>query len=254
MATAGTDTPALSRGLAVLRELAARPQGAGAADLARVVGAPRATLYRLLRTLIAEDFVRADPRTPGRYLIGPAIARMAGGGAERDLVAIARPAMDALAASLGETVKLVVRDGLEALTAAVSVPERDSCIASRPGARLPLYVGASQRLLLAHAPPDVQRRVLEGPLRRIASRTITQPRRLRAELDALATRREFASHGEGVEGVGAAAALVGASDAEPRAALVAVYVHASQNVRRLAEIRRETIAAATAITRELAAG
>ena len=90
--------------------------------------------------------------------------------------------------------------------------------------------------------------VLAGPLDRVASRTITNPGRLRAELDALAGRRAFASHGEGVEGVGATAVLIGAPRAEPKAALVTVYVFASQGQRRLADIRRATIRAAETIT------
>ena len=247
--TRRTGAPALSRGLAVLREIAARPEGAGAAELARKLGIPRATLYRLLGTLVAGGFAQPAPGLPARYVLGPALGRIAGTREpERDLVDLARPVMDALARELGETVKLVVRDGFEALTVAVSLPRRDSCIASRVGTRLPLYVGASQRLLLAHAPPPVRDRVLAGPLDRVASRTITHPGRLRAELDALAARRAFASHGEGVEGVGATAVLIGAPRAEPKAALVAVYVFASQGQRRLADVRRATIRAADAIT------
>ena len=72
--------------------------------------------------------------------------------------------METLAAELGETVKLVVRDGREALTVAAVIP-RDACIASRVGTRLPLHVGASQRLLLAHAPAEIRDAVLASPLR-----------------------------------------------------------------------------------------
>ena len=244
-----TGAPALSRGLAVLREIAARPEGAGAAELAGSLGIPRATLYRLLATLVDGGFAQPASPLSARYVLGPALGRIAGTREpERDLVELARPVMDLLARELGETVKLVVRDGLEALTVAASIPRRDSCIASRVGARLPLYVGASQRLLLAHASLAVRDRVLAGPLDRVASRTITHAGRLRAELAVLAGRRVFASHGEGVEGVGATAVLIGRPRAEPKAALVTVYVFASQGQRRLADIRRATIRAAETIT------
>ncbi|GIK85054.1 MAG: IclR family transcriptional regulator [Betaproteobacteria bacterium] len=242
--------PALRRGIALLRELALAPDGRNAAELAERLAVPRATLYRLLRTLVEERLV-APSAAPGRFVLGPAVAQLAAAaGGRRDLEGVARPLMEALAGEIGETVKLVVRDGREALTVAVAIP-RDACIASRLGTRLPLYVGASQRLLLAHAPPEVRDDVLAAPLERITPRTITSPARLRRELETLAKRRDLASHGEGIDGVGATAALVGAGGAEPVAALVAVYVYASQTARTLSRIRRRVLATAATITRAL---
>ena len=245
-------TPALSRGLAALRALAGSGGGLSAAELAERTGAPRATLYRILRTLVSEGYAAAAPGAGGRYVLGPAARSLAGpAGDSPDLAALALPAMEALAARLGETVKLVVREGVEAVTLAVALPRREACIASRVGARLPLHVGASQRLLLAHAPEPVRRAVLAGPLPRVASRTITSSARLARDVAFLAGRRTLAGHDEGVEGVGATAALVGSPGAEPRAALVAVYVFASQGARRLREIRDRTVETADAITRLL---
>jgi len=245
------DAPALRRGLALLRALAAREHGASMSELVESVAMPRATAYRLLRALIDEEFVATAPDATGRYVLGPAVDALRGRSAQRTLEDAAAPVMDALAAALGETVKLVVRDRLEALTIAVSMPARDSCIASRVGTRLPLHVGASQRLLLAHAPPDVRSAVLDGPLTRHTPRTIVSRARLARELDALATRRTFTSHGEGVDGVGAAAALVGGPESEPRAALVVVYVFGKGGASRRAAILRQAALAATTITAAL---
>ena len=243
------DAPALRRGLALLRAIAASEDGATMGELAQAVVMPRATAYRLLRALVDEDFVVAAPAASGRYVLGPAVASLLGQAhATPRLEDIATPVMDALAAQLGETVKLVLRDGLEVVTAAVSIPFRDSCIASRVGTRLPLHVGASQQLLLAHAPEAVREAVLTGPLSRFTPRTIVSRERLRRELATIAGSRTFESHGEGVDGVGAAAALIGPAGAEPRAALVSVYVYANRNATRRAAILRHTAAAAAAIS------
>ena len=245
-------TPALSRGLAVLRALAAHPEGLSAAELAGQVETPRATLYRILRTLVGEGFARATPGAGGRYSLGAAARALgAPAGESPDLAASARPIMEALAARLGETVKLVVREGLEAVTLAVAIPRREACIASRLGNRLPLHVGVSQRLLLAHAPEAVRRAVLVGPLAKVTGRTVTSRSRLARDLVSLAGVTDHAGHGEGVEGVGATAALVGSPGREPAAALVAVYVHASQGALRLRAIRTGVVEAAAAITRAL---
>lgn len=244
--------PALRRGLALLRAIAAHGDGATMSELAEAVVMPRATAYRLLRALVDEDFVAAAPGATGRYVLGPAVdALRGGGGAGPRLEDVAAPVMEALAASLGETVKLVVRDALEALTIAVSLPSRDSCLVARVGTRLPLHVGASQRLLLAHAPEAVREAVLAGPLARFTPRTIVSRARLRRECEVLAGQRAFESQGEGIDGVGAATALVGREGVEPRAALVSVYVYANRGAARRAAILRQTAAAAAAITAAL---
>lgn len=235
--------PALRRGLALLRAIA-RDGGSTPSALAQRVRMPRATLYRLLAVLVDEGWASVDP--PGRYRGGPRLAELAP--AHRDLVADARPVLERLAAALGESVKLVLRDGHEAVTVAAVVP-RDNCIAARVGTRMPLHVGASQRLLLAHAPAAVREGVLAGPLERRTRRTIVSPERLRRDLEALGRRREVASHGEGIDGVGATAALVGRPGREPLAALVAVYVYASQSARSLARLRRAVAEGAAAIGR-----
>jgi len=246
------DAPALRRGLALLRAIAARSDGATMSELAQAVVIPRATAYRLLRALVDEDFVAAAPGTTGRYVLGPAVEVLRGGAsAGPRLEDIAAPVMEALAASLGETVKLVVRDGLEALTIAVSMPSRDSCLVARVGTRLPLHVGASQRLLLAHAPEAVREAVLAGPLARFTPRTLVSRARLRRECEILAGERTFQSQGEGIDGVGAATALVGRAGIEPRAALVSVYVYANRSATRRAATLRQTAAAADAITEAL---
>lgn len=251
--TMDTGTPALTRGLAVLRALSAHREGLSAAELARLANAPRATLYRILRTLVAEGYAGIAPGADGRYVLGAAARALGAPASEaRDLVAAARPFMDALSALLGETVKLVARDGLEVVTLAVAIPRRDFCIASRIGNRLPLHVGASQRLLLAHAPESVRRAVLDGPLPRVTGRTVTSRARLARDLASLASVRDLAGHGEGVEGVGATSALVGPAGVEPAAALVAVYVYASQGATRLRAIRAGIVEAADALTRSLA--
>ena len=76
---------------------------------------------------------------------------------------------------------MVVREGLETVAVAVSHPSEDSRVASRLHARLPLHVGAGQRLLLSRAPADVVTAVFARPLVRRGPDTITDPEAMRAE-------------------------------------------------------------------------
>jgi DNA-binding IclR family transcriptional regulator len=66
---------------------------------------------------------------------------------------------------------------LDRLTGRRSVP-----VVSTVGSRLPLYPTGVGKVLLAYAPDEVQSTVLSS-LKRITPHTITQPARLRAQLD-----------------------------------------------------------------------
>ena len=92
---------------------------------------------------------------------------------------------------------------------------------------------------------------LGAPLARRTSRTIVSPRRLRESLQGLRAQRWASGHGEGMDGVGATAALIESGDGAMACALVAVYIHAGKRPRELAQIREHTCAAALAISRAL---
>ncbi|MBV7486965.1 IclR family transcriptional regulator [Bordetella sp. BOR01] len=246
--------PALQRAIGVIEYLEQSPGGSDVASIAAATGVPRATLYRILRVLKAHGFVADAADQPGTVVLGSALARLGAQVASpRNLPSVAQSVMAALSERLGETVKLVVREGDEAVTLAVSQPTNDMHVASRIGGRLPLWLGASQRLLLAYAPQEVVDRVLAAPHQRRASNTITDAAQLRAELGTLRERGWACSVNEGVEGVGAAAAVVCGADGQVLAAVVAVYIYAGTQQARQEAIRIETIDAAAAISRSLGA-
>lgn len=250
----GSSIPALDRGLSVIEHIGASPSGATAASLIEVLGVPRATLYRIIAVLSARGMISAGRGRPPRYFLGPALVRLARGAPPQiDLASIAQPIMDGLAAGLGETIKLVVPVETDALTIALSHSGNHLPILSSVGTRLPLHLGASQRLLLSRAPLEILEAVTRGPMERRASRTICDPDELRREVDALRGRSVAETESEGVEGLGAIAALVTDASGTAQAALVAVYIRGKKSVRRLQEIRDATIQAAGEISRRLGA-
>jgi len=250
----GIAIPALERGLDVLERIGAAPLGATATELIAATGVPRATLYRIVAVLAARGLISSGTARPPRYVLGPALVRLARDAPPQvDLASTAQPVMDALAASIGETIKLVVRVDTEALTIALSHANHNVPILSRVGTRLPLHLGASQRLLLSRAPADVLDAVARTPMERRASRTITSPRVLRREVAALRERTWTATESEGIEGLGAVAALVHDASGTAQAALVAVYIRGGKSARRLREIRDAVIRGADELSRRLGA-
>jgi DNA-binding IclR family transcriptional regulator len=150
-------------------------------ELARRAGLPVPTAHRLVGELVAGDALqRLDD---GRYAIG---RRLWEAGllapVQGRLRQVAEPFLHDVYAATMATVHLAVRDGDEVLylhrmRGRTSVP-----IVSTVGSRLPMHATGVGKVLLAHAPPEVQTRVF-ARLNPMTPYTITRPGVLRAQLD-----------------------------------------------------------------------
>ncbi len=149
-------------------------------ELAARAGLPVPTAHRLVGELVAWGaLARAGD---GRYVIGRRLwdigllAPLQAG-----LVELASPYLNDLYGATLATVHLAVRDGsevlyLDRLRGSSSVP-----IVSTVGTRLPMHATGVGKVLLAHAPADVQQAVL-ADLPRLTAYTLTQPGHLRRQL------------------------------------------------------------------------
>ena len=79
------------------------------------------------------------------------------------------------------TIHLAVRDGRRVLHLDRLSGQRSVPVVSRTGSRLAMHATGVGKVLLAHAPEDVQAKILSS-LRRITPYTVTQPTRLRVQL------------------------------------------------------------------------
>ena len=149
-------------------------------ELAGRAGLPVPTAHRLAAELVAWGAL--DRTAGGEFVIGRRlwdIGLLAP--VQAGLVELASPYLHDLYGATLATVHLAVRDGhevlyLDRLRGHASVP-----IVSTVGSRLPMHATGVGKVLLAHAPADVQRRVL-AELPRITPYTITQPGRLERQL------------------------------------------------------------------------
>lgn len=129
---------------------AAQPQGVTA--IARQLDLSPSSCFNLLRTLVAEDFLRFDP-VAKTYSLGPALMRLAQRAQSVDsALALARPRLEAFAARYG------VASGLWRLSAnqrlvlaAVADSDNATRIHMTVGQRLPMLIGAIGRCVAAHA-------------------------------------------------------------------------------------------------------
>lgn len=159
---------AFQRGLSVL--VAVAEGGEIRADqIAEDAGLPLSTVYRYLRTLREMSLVE---ERDGSYVPGWRLLELSGQHLTHTrLVEVGHLFLRDLREATGETAVLTVRVGTRAVCLRQVESHHPIRMAFRINQLLPLYAGAGQRMLLAHAPAAVIDRVLGQPLRHITPAT-----------------------------------------------------------------------------------
>jgi DNA-binding IclR family transcriptional regulator len=161
----------------------------GVSEVARRTGLGKATVHHILVTLEERRMVMREPETPlyrlgwALYELGSHVVR------DVDLSRAARPHLDQLARHTGESVLLGILDGDSVLYLDRGEAPAGLQMRANAGRRGPLHATASGKVLLATTPDKaLVDRVLNAPLPKLTSTTITHADALRRQLDA--ARRE----------------------------------------------------------------
>jgi len=179
---------ALAKGLSVLDLFDSDHRDWDLDEIAEHAALPRMTAYRMVRTLERSSYLVRDPLT-SRYHLGPAmLAAMYLAEGYSDLVTVARPYLEALAAETGESATLAVEvDGV-----AVSVDMVDTARPFRREVAVGRIIGDTANCngkLFAAFKPEVEReRIVAAAHARSTPHTITDPEVLEEELERV--RRE----------------------------------------------------------------
>jgi DNA-binding IclR family transcriptional regulator len=230
---------AIARAAAVLRALAAAPQGLALGELAAAVALPKSTTHRIVAALADEELVEVDA---GQVRLGPAVARLGAAGRE-SLGARLAPLLRELRDELEETVDLSVLDGTGArFVEQAAAPHRLRAV-SAIGELFPLHCTANGKALLAALPERRALDLLPRRLPRLTAATITSRERLLDELaairrDGIAVDRE--EHTEGICAVGIAVS----DGSDPAAASISVPVPSQRfagNEARIGRALRDTV-------------
>ncbi len=196
-------TTAVDRGADLLVRVLESEEPVALTELASATGIPKSTASRLLTALERRGLVEQDGQR-GRLRPGPAILRVAERSMlERNVVELARPSLDALAQASGETINLAVpaSQGVEHVA---QVDSRHFLGTGQwLGRTVDYHCTAVGKVFMAFG-----RAPLPAELRRYAPDTITDPQRMRAELDQV-RRSEYATAVDELEpGLAAMAAPV----------------------------------------------
>ncbi len=185
----GDGTGALEKAIDILEAVGAQPDGMSQTDITTRLALPRTTVYRLLATLVARGLLRRDPLRKV-YCLGFRCFEMARQAyANPDLAAAAAPELRALRDLTGETSYLAALDGLDV----ISLERYDGAHSQRSsaalGQRKPAYCTSQGKAILSAL--DAATRdalVRDMVLKPLTPLTITDRRRLQAELKITAAR------------------------------------------------------------------
>lgn len=213
------------RVLAVLSELAQRPDGATLEELAIAVDSPKSTVHRALTSLRRANFATQLGR--GTYVLGDEFLRLAfENHAQRpDRLAVG-PILRTLSERFGETAHYAILDGAEVVYRAKVDPSSGSVrLTSSVGGRNPAYRTAVGKQLLSEVADDtgsLAAIVGRGPYPSATPNTITTLDELWAELVRTRQRGYAVDDQENELGVNCVAVAVGTGPGETAAGAISV--------------------------------
>lgn len=180
---------ALRRGLAILDAFSAGQDGLGVNEIARMVDLHKSTVSRLCSTLEQAGYLARDHVTD-KYRLGARIRQLTGASSrDIELRTAARDALYQLVDTSGETVTMVVRDGLDVTT--IEVVEGPSLVRmqARIGARTQVHASAGAKAVLAWLPEEELVRIIDAwPRARLTPNTVTDKDELVRHLTMLRER------------------------------------------------------------------
>ncbi|NIE82372.1 MULTISPECIES: IclR family transcriptional regulator [unclassified Burkholderia] len=166
----------------LLELMAESPNVLSVSQMAQSLALPRATIYRLLRTLMQCGWVIQDDKVYRLSLRLAGLFRDVGDGAGAALAERLTPLLHQLVSETGETAHFAALDGDSVVYLAKVDSAHPIRMFSRVGWRGPLHATGAGKILLAWTDGSLFSRVCERELERFTPNTIVDKDRLQKEL------------------------------------------------------------------------
>lgn len=212
-------------------------------DLGCITGLPQSSVYRFL--LLLRDTGLVEAQGEGAYTLGPTMLRLSRVAMRNQSHSqIIAPVMDELSMNSGETVILVRRSGLHA----VCIDRREShhhlSLSFEVGQVMDLALGAVAKVVLAHAPKEIQDQCIEQ------AASGERQRWLADELETIRREGCAESLGEVDDGIWGVAAPVFVDESEVRGLSIA-GPHSRMDERKRDSARTQVMEAAAHLSSQL---
>lgn len=153
----------------------------GTLELGKKLGIHKSTVSRLLHLLADNGFLQQNPETK-KYMLGRAAAEIGNAvirSLNNEIVTVARPYLNELCATVGESVALEVVSGTNVVLAYHSEGRRHIRFSFQLGEQVPIHVAAGAKAILAHSPPEFVDLCLKRKLSRFTANTIVSKKQYR---------------------------------------------------------------------------
>jgi DNA-binding IclR family transcriptional regulator len=204
--------PALARGLEILGYFTHDKRILSGAQLAKMTGLPRASVFRMLQTLEQAGYVErvGEPGTHPSYRLGVAVLRL---GFEflssMELTEQGRPVLESLSDACGYSSHIVVRDGSDVVVVAKALGRLATFHAIAVGARLPAHATVLGRVLLGDMSLEQIAQLYAGQdMQLFTKKTPRSPQELKTLVDEAAATGYAVSQGGFESGISTVAAPV----------------------------------------------
>jgi len=224
--TAGDDAAISSTSvisLRILELMAAQGAECGVTELAERLGMPKARVHRHLTALRQQGYVTQNKRT-SRYRVGWRLFLLGRKLVQQfDVVSLAKPIMEDLRNRVGQTIVITTFDPNKVVVLDLVRGHNALEILLSPGTQFPgFHTVAQGKIVLAFGPPALREALLSQPLTASTPKTITDPARLRAEIERVRQRGWAEAPEEIFTGINALAAPIFQADGSLFGALAIV--------------------------------
>ncbi|SLN22770.1 HTH-type transcriptional regulator SrpS [Aquimixticola soesokkakensis] len=179
--TRATDGQSISRAVAVLRAIGARP-GASLGEIAKETGLARSTVQRLVGALNNEGLVTKNFGQQGVFL-GMELARL-GAQVNLDARTILAPMMDELHQQIGDNIDLTVFEGDRVIVIDQKASNESIRVVSHVGKEHPIHATANGKAHLSQLTRAEAEALLPSELPAFTAKTFTERARLLDQVEA----------------------------------------------------------------------
>jgi len=242
-----TDLSSALRPIVILEHIAAHPDGVSLRGLRDDLGIPRSSVWLVVKQLETGGFVSrsGDKFVPGARLLrmGLGLYQTATMGGE------GRASLQSLSAAIGLDVYLAIRTGDSVVYADRIFGANSVQVRRQLGEPRSLHASAAGKLFLAYETDGLWDRCVAGQeLKAFTPQTITDPSKLRAQLETIRALGYVDSEGEVLSSISSLGSMAFDSDGTPWAAVI-ISAHVSD----LADRRDQLIPPLIETTKQLSA-
>ena len=202
------DIRSVRRAFEILNTISKHSDGINLTDIASLVDLPKSTVARMLSTLLSLNAIERLTDREGFRIGSELVAMSSRVPHSRSLISIAHPYLQQLVNLSNESVTLAIAEGDEMHYIDQINGSQLFHLKDYTGLRFPLHCVSDGKLILAFRPAEQIEAYLSQPMQRFTKNTITDPEKMRKELQTIRENGYSWTNGEyNLDGIGVATPL-----------------------------------------------